>query len=408
MLLLKLAFLNIGRNPRRSVITILAIAVGLAALIFLWGFSDGTTEQQRENVIRLFTGHVQVHAPGFEKKIAPELFIPNRPQTLEAITAQSQVVAVSERVKCEALIGTSENSRGILLIGVDPEKELKVTELANHLKAGRFIRDGEDREIMIGSRLAEKIHVTLEDKVVILTQAVDGTMAGYSYHVKGIFHTGSEQVDEHTAYVTLQSGRELLSMEGESHEIVVRLQERKQIPHFLKSIEGPLPQSAYEILTWDQIVPEVEQWVIWSEAVIRTILMTVMIVIGVGIMNTVLMSVFERTRELGVMLAIGTTPGQIMKLILLETMVLEVIGIVLGVIGGYATVFYFSKVGINFRGVEEAFASTFMSTTVYTQVQTAHVVQSVITLLIMTTFIGIYPAWKAGRMEPVKAIYHSY
>ncbi len=408
MLLLKLAFLNIGRNPRRSVITILAIAVGLAALIFLWGFSDGTTEQQRENVIRLFTGHVQVHAPGFEKKIAPELFIPDRQKTLETLSSQPETIAVAERVKCEALIGTSENSRGILLIGVDPEKELKVTELSKHIKQGRFIQDGEDREIMVGDRLAEKIHIGIDDKVVILTQAVDGTMAGYSYYVKGIFHTGSEQVDEHTAYISLKSGRELLGMEGESHEMVVRLHERNQIPRFLKSIETPLPAGSYETLTWDQIVPEVEQWVIWSEAVIRTILMTVMIVIGVGIMNTVLMSVFERTRELGVMLAIGTTPGQIMKLILLETMVLELMGILLGVIGGYLIVFYFSKAGINFRGVEDAFASTFMSTTVYTRVETMHVVQSIVTLIIMTTFIGIYPAWKAGRMEPVKAIYHSY
>ena len=131
-----------------------------------------------------------------------------------------------------------------------------------------------------------------------------------------------------------------------------------------------------------------------------------MIVIGVSIMNTVLMSVIERTRELGVMMAIGTTPGQIIRLILLETFVLELFGIVLGLIGGYFITFYFGQVGIAFPELEQAFSRSYMSTVTYTEVEPFHVVQSIITLFIMTSFIGLYPAWKAGRMEPIKAIYH--
>jgi putative ABC transport system permease protein len=408
MLLLKLAFLNVGRNPRRSFITVAAVGVGLAALIFLWGFSDGTTEQQRQNVIRLFTGHLQLHAAGFQDNFAPEKIISDRPAVLEKIKSHPLVEAFSERIKCEALIGTTENSRGILLIGMDPSKEPTVTDLKANITQGEFLTGGKDREVLLGEDLAKKLSVTLGNKVVILTQAADGTMAGYAYYVKGIFKTGSEQVDEFTAYISLSAGRELLSLEEESHEFVIRLRERAAIEPFLADLKGKLAADQYEFHTWDQIVPEVEQWVIWSEAVIRTILMTVMIVIGVGIMNTVLMSVFERTRELGVMMAVGTSPRQIGSLILLETFILEAIGIVLGLAGGYAAVFYFSKAGIKFHGVENAFAASFMSTTVYTQVQTFHVVQSIITLLVMTTFIGLYPAWKAGKMEPIKAIYHSY
>ena len=197
-----------------------------------------------------------------------------------------------------------------------------------------FLSGGPEREVLIGKKLAQKLNVALGSKVVILTQAADGTMAGYAYHVKGTFGTGSEQVDEYTAYISLASGRELLSLGEETHELVIRLRNRKDIPQFLKALKPQLDAKRYEFQTWDEIVPEVEQWVIWSEAVIRTILVTVMIVVGVGIMNTVLMSVFERTRELGVMMAVGTSPRQIGTLILLETFILEAIGILLGLIGG--------------------------------------------------------------------------
>lgn len=406
MFLLKLAVLNIGRNPRRSLITILAIGVGLAALIFLWAFSDGTNEQMRENVIRLFTGHVQIHAAGFNKSLAPELTIPDYAAVMEKLPKSSSVKAVTERIKCEALIGTSENSRGILLMGIDPERESNVTELGNYVRKGEFLSTGHDREIVIGDLLAQKINLAVGDKVVIMTQAMDGTLAGYAYHVKGIFHSGSQQLDEITAYITLSSARDLLGISDATHEIVVRLKNRHVIPDFLRDL-GLSADTRYEILTWSDIVPEVEQWATWAEAIIRTILIAVMVVIGVSIMNTVLMSVYERTREFGVMLAVGTSPSQIVRLILLETVVLEIFGILLGIAAGYVVVMYFGTVGIAFPELEKAFSRSYMSTVTYTQVDVHHVIQSIVTLMLMTTGIGFYPAWKAGRMEPVKAIYHS-
>jgi len=407
MFLFKLAFLNIGRNPRRSVITILAVSVGLAALIFLWGFNDGTIEGMRENVIRLFTGHVQIHQQGFEEQLAPELFIENRQTVLEALGKDPDVVRVSERVKCEALVGTSENSRGVLLIGIDPREEPRVTELHTHIQTGDFLLPEDSRHILVGDRLAKKIRVETGDKVVVMTQAMDGTLAGYAYRVKGIFHTGAQQLDEMSAYITLDSARELLGLGEEIHEIAVRLTHRKAIPDFLGRALSFAPPSRYELLKWNDIVPEVDQWTLWAEAVISTILITVMVVIGVSIMNTVLMSIFERIRELGIMMAIGTSPSQIVKLILLETMVLQFFGIILGIAAGYLVTFYFGRVGISFKGVEEAFSQSYMSTVIYTHVEPLHVVQSIVTLILLTTLISFYPALKAGRMAPVKAIYQT-
>ena len=405
MLLLKLAFLNIGRNPRRSIITVLAVGVGLAALIFLWGFSDGTNEQMRENVIRLLTGHVQIHAPEYKNSLAPELIITEREPLIQKLSTLPHFVALSERVKCEALIGTSEKSRGVILTGIDPTRETKVTELQKYIQQGEFLANDGARDILIGDRLAEKVELKVGDKAVVMTQAMDGTLSGFSYRVKGIFHTGSQTLDEVSAFISLGSAQELLALENETHEIVIRLDKRKSIPSFLNALK--VAPENYEVFRWDEIVPEVEQWAKWSEAIIRTILIAVMIVIGVSIMNTVLMSVFERTRELGVMLAIGTSPGRIIRLILLETFILELFGIALGLVLGYAVTSYFAQVGIAFPELERAFSRSYMSTVTYTRVEIVHVIQSIITLFALTSFIGLYPAWKAGRMEPIKAIYRS-
>lgn len=408
MLLLKLALLNIGRNPRRSVITILAIGVGLAALIFLWGFTDGNLEQMRENVIRLLTGHVQIQRQGFDESLSPELTLPDAEGIIKKIEAHPSLVAYSKRAQSEALIGTSERSRGVIMTGIDPGQEPKVTDLNDHVLEGRFLTSEDTRGVLIGDRLAKKLRVELNDKVVVMSQAIDGTLAGYAYRVQGIFHTGSRAVDESSIYLTLASVQELLGLEQDFHSIMVRLKDRDELKTFLPYLHESISNKTdLSILPWNELIPEVEQWAEWSSSINQTILTAIMIVIAVSIMNTMLMAVFERTRELGIMIAIGTSPARVVKLILLETLFLEAAGIAVGLVMGYSVVNHFGKVGIHFAHLEKAFSMSYMSTTVYTQVEPVHVVQSVLSLLLITSCIGLYPAFRAARMEPVKAIYHS-
>ena len=181
---------------------------------------------------------------------------------LEKVKARKGVVAVTERVRCEALIGTSENSRGVVLMGIDPLREVKVTRLAEFVHEGDFLSPNDDRSILVGDRLAQKLSLQRGDKIVVMTHAQDGTLAGFPYRVKGIFHSGSQTLDEMSAYITLASAQALLGLEGEIHETVIRLKHRKMIPEFLAQIAGIAPTETYEILTWNQIVPEAEQWAV--------------------------------------------------------------------------------------------------------------------------------------------------
>ncbi len=198
-----------------------------------------------------------------------------------------------------------------------------------------------------------------------------------------------------------------MGIEGQVHEIVIRLKDSKAIPAFLREAGTFLDPGIFEVLPWNEIVPEPEMWVKWYEAIMRVVLYAVMVIIGVGIMNTILMSVYERTRELGVMMAIGTKPSQMVLLILMETLVLEFCGIILGLIGGYLVVLYFGQTGISFTELEEALSQSYVSTITYTRVEWKHVIESIVSLIMITSFISLYPAWKVSRMEPVKAIYHS-
>ena len=407
MLILKLAVLNIMRNARRSLITVLAVAVGLASLLFLWAFTDGSQEQQRDNVIRLYTGHIQIHAKGFEDKLAPELTLPNRIEVMKKIKELPFVEGVTEHVKSEALVGTSQQTKGVILIGMDPISHPSVLSLKKDTREGAFLQPEDNRKVLMGASLAKRLEVGLGDKVVIMAQAVDGTLAGYAFRVGGLIHSGSRMIDDLHVFVTAAAARELLGIEENSHEIVVRLKKRSDIPAFETAVRKFLPEDQYTLSSWDKIAPEVNQWASYTENIIRVMLIAIMAVIGVGVMNTILMSIFERTKELGVMVAIGTKPSQMIAMIFLETLVLEFIGIILGIGLGIFLAWYYGRIGIPLSGFKEAFAESFMSSIIYPQLMPYRIWECVRLLLLVTSFISLYPAIRVARMEPVKAIYHS-
>jgi putative ABC transport system permease protein len=206
----------------------------------------------------------------------------------------------------------------------------------------------------------------------------------------------------------LDSAQELLGIDKEVHEFIIQLTGRKAIPGFLEMAKSRLSNGVYEVLPWYEVVPEPELWLKWYDGIMNIVLITVMIVISVGVMNTILMSVFERTKELGVMLAIGTSPSQVIKLILLETLILEWVGIFFGIMAGYITVAYFNHVGISFAHLETALSQSYVSTVTYPIIKLSRVLHSSLSLMVITLLVSVYPAWKAGRLEPIKAIYHSY
>ncbi|MBI4597679.1 MAG: ABC transporter permease [Candidatus Omnitrophica bacterium] len=404
---LKMAFVNIWRNARRSLITILAIEVGLGGLIFLWGYKDGAAAGMLENATSLFTGHVQVHALGFDKTMSPGLTITDPVRLIQDIQGHPEVIGIARRVKCGVMIGTSEHSKGAMLLGIDPQQEVNVTRVKSLITRGVFLSDGAKKEILLGDRLAEKLNVAVGDKVVVMVHSVDGLLTGFAYHVTGIFHAGTRILDEEVVYADIASAQELLGIGSDVSEIVVRLNDLRAMSSFLPFVNHAVDTAKYEVLTWDQAEPEAKSLADWGEGIVRVIVVAMTIVIAIGIMNTVIMSVLERTKEFGVMLAIGVKPRQLIRLVLLESFLLQCVGIGVGVFFGYSLVTYFGYVGIPLWYAADTFSAGYVSPVIYTRVYPEHVVLSVLILIVVTSVVSLYPAVRAGRLNPVAAIYRS-
>lgn len=401
---LKMAIRNLIRHYRRSFITLGMIAVGMAGLMFHRAFAEGSYAQAITNFTNIATGHIQIYRQGFFKTLDVESAIENSRQLEGFIRNHSDVKGISPRVISQVLIGTATSSQGILLLGILPETESTVTSIADFVISGKFLERNDKGSIIIGKYLAEALKVSVGDKVVIFAQGYQGTMGASTFRIKGIVETGGRDTDCCMAFVTIQDARELLNYSNEVSALAIKLNSLKKVKDVSQSLKGRFLKDGYEVLRWDEIAPEMMQWVGFFDGIIQVILIVVLLVIAAGIMNTILMGVFERTKEFGLMMALGTKRYQVMTVVLFESVILALLGILLGVILGLGVVGYFHKFGIDLSGFAEVRKNFYLGQFIYPIPSMKHLLTSVILLFIDTVVFSIYPAWRAASVEPVEAM----
>jgi putative ABC transport system permease protein len=401
-----IAWRNILRNKRRSLITVFAIGFGLGAMIFIWGYIDGAHLQMKENFTGLLMGHLQIHEAGFEKTISISRVMKN-PEAIEVVLKKDPgIVSYCPRVRTFALFSTTENSVGGMLVGIDPASESKVSKIKNTVVSGRFLADADIRGIVIGSVLAENLHVAVGDKVVAMAQASDGTLGAEAFRVVGLIKTGVEEIDKGIAFVPLQDVQRILILGGAITDFVIRTQSFDRLDRVAERLKTHLSGENVEVMTWAEISPILEQWMDFDEAFAYVFLLIVLIVIVAGILNTILMSMLERTKEFGVMMALGTKGYQLAIMVGIESFLLGIMGLVFGILIGLSSIGIFSHYGIPISAkVKEAMASFFMSDVIYPTIELDHLISSALVVLISTILVSLYPAWKVARLKPVKALH---
>ena len=403
---LTIAWRNILRNRRRSLITIFAIGFGLGAMIFVWGYIDGAHLQMKENFTGLLMGHIQIHAKGFEKTMSINKVIKNPVPIDDILGKQPEIVSYSRRIRTFSLFGTTENSVGGMLIGIDPVNEAKVSKIKNSVISGQFLTAENVRGIVLGNVLAENLQATLGDKVVTMAQATDGTLGAEAFRVIGLIKTGVEEIDKGIAFVLLKDVQRVLILEEAVTDFVLRVNSFDRIDGVTQFLKTQLATNDLEIMTWSEISPILQQWMDFDEAFAYVFLLIVLIIIVAGILNTILMSLLERTREFGVMMALGTKGYQLAFMVGIESFLLGVMGMVLGMIIGLSAVGVFSHWGIPISSkVKEAMASFFMSDVIYPTINIDHFISSALVVLISSILISFYPAWKVSKLRPVKALH---
>ncbi len=399
-----IAWRNIGRNKYRSLITIGGIALGLAALVFIRSFIDGADSQMVENYTSFLSGHIQIHQKGFHKKMGLDLSIEKLSSIESALKNNPNIKAYTKRIKDYALISSAENSSGILLMGIDPLREPSVTTLNQRIKRGRFLSQKDDDKIVIGKELAENLNVDLGDKIVIMSQGYDGSMAAAAYKICGILDTGASEIDKGLALITLKAAQELLVMENKVSEIAIRTSSPFGIEEITSPLKEKLSNLGYEVLSWKEISPLAVQWLEFDKAFSNIILFIVLIVVAASILNTMLMSVMERVKEIGIMLALGTKPKDIVFMVGWESFFLGIIGTSIGMFIGLTASYYFGRTGIDLSMFSSALEAYYTGSVIYPRILFAYVSLWALIVLLTSVLASLYPAYKASKLKPVEAL----
>lgn len=402
----RIAQRNLLRNPRRSALTVGGTAFAIVAYVFLNGYFDGFDEQLIDTATRYITGHVQLERAGFRRDYSPQLaFTPER-SLLDTLRALPDVVAAAPRVQAQALVSTARKSSGILLVGVDPPVEARLTLVGQAMVQGRMVRAGEDRAIALGRRLADRLGIAVGQKLVVTATTADGELGSAAFRLQGVYATESAEFDEGTAFVTLPAAQTLLELQGKVSTINLRLKARDRLPAVESELQAR--RVALEVVPWLELLPAVQQMIGLDRAIRAVVVGLFLVVVSLAVMNTVVMSVTERTREFGVLMALGTSPAAIVRMVLYETAALMVIASVLGYAAGAALVAYLGRYGLDLSGLFAGFDTIPGLTGIaYPRLIALSVVVPGAALFAASVLVSLLPASHAAKLDPVQAIHHA-
>ena len=404
-LFIKIAWRNIIRNLRRTLITLAAITFGLASIIVFFGFTDGFHAQWIENSVKLYAGHVVVYADEYYESRNLNRNIKNA-EYIEALAGKTEGFnAVTTRVHLHGLASTAENSVAVLVRGIETEKEKKISGFDRRMVAGKYLDKDANREILLGHGLASRLHANIGNKVVLMVQAADGSLGAELFRLKGIFRVGAIDLDKHLAVISIKDAQELAVIKGVT-EVALILDGPEHVRPFTETLTQEIGAQGFEVLPWDILMPQAKEMIDLSSIFMYVVLAIFLVVVALGILNTMLMSIMERTREFGVMMALGTRPARIVNLVMLESLLLGLIGTVLGVIVGVAANRLVSIHGFDLS--DWATAMELVSSlhpVVYPYTDIYSVSLCATAAFFTTLVVSIYPALKAARLRPVEAMH---
>lgn len=402
----RIALRGIARNPRRTLLTLGSLGAGLAAYLFLSAFSSGFYLQMRNNATDLIIAHLQIERQGFRDEFDAKLALVQADQLLARTRASPLVAAAAPRLQAQTMASSPTKSEPLMLYGVDPAAETKVTTLHQKIVEGVYLSGGRAREIVIGRKLAERLRVRLGEKIVLMAPAADGTLGSAALRITGIVETGNDMFDRTMAVTNLAVARELLAVPGDVSTIAVRLYNIEAAEAAIPALATSLTTTEQQIVSWKMLLPEVVQTLDLIRVNLRVILLIVFVVVALGVMNTLLMAVLERRREFGLQLALGTQPTQIVRTVLYESLVLGALGLGAGMITGALIVGYFHTVGFDLSAYSVTGRFPGLTSVIYPVILIANVWLPVAALFFTSVVAALYPAWRATRLDPVQALRH--
>ncbi|MCU7846560.1 MAG: FtsX-like permease family protein [Candidatus Thiodiazotropha sp. (ex Lucinoma kastoroae)] len=401
---LSLATRNLLRNRRRTLITLITMIFGIATLTLLSALNDGWLSQMKTNFILSYTGHLQIHAKGFETSQNLNDRIKDPEEVSRLMQSYPEIIGWTQRIRTSGLASVSGSSAGIQIMATDPEQETWVTSMDQGIKEGIWLRPGMSHDLLLGRTVAQNLGAELGDRVILMAQRLNGEMVSEVFFLRGILETGAPQIDRTLAVITLNSAQQWLQMDQTVTDIVIRADNHDNTDVLYRLFTQQLSDLKYEIMPWQELDPMVRQWLEFSDAYGFVILFVVIVLVLIEILNTMLISLHERQKELGVIVAIGTKRYQVFLMLLLEAVILIFIGAILGYLAGSLLVFSVADSGINLTHFANAFEFFYMDPIIHPQLTQSSAIKILGATLAAALLAGIYPAWKATRLSLSQAL----
>jgi putative ABC transport system permease protein len=398
-----MAWRNIWRNKMRSIVIMLSIAIGLLAGIAVLALYKGMMKSRVRTVIDAEVGHLQLHDRNFKKDYSPEFIITNGDKILNLITSLPEIKMAAPRSITNGMLATATGSAGVQINGVIPELEYEASQLKKKIIEGNEFDSTKKNEIMIGKKLATKMKLKTGSKLVLTFTDTSGNMVAGAFRVAAVYQSDNGPLDERNVYVTMKDLNDLLNTGNAFHEIVVVLKNDEDIKIVQQKLKRVCPLLTIE--TWKEISPETDLLVNTTNQYSYIIMIIIMFALAFGIINTMLMAILERTREIGMMVALGTNKLKIFLLVLLETFFLTLAGAPIGILTGWLLTRYYNIHGLNLSGMGREMMSSFgFNAMIYPEFP-ADKLTGVLLIVVATALVScLFPAIKALKMQPVEAL----
>ena len=403
-MIVALAWRNLWRQPRRTLLSSLAIAFASAFLVFMPSLQYGSYISMIDNTLRLFDGYGEIQQPGYQNDPEIRSTIKNYTDLQTTLEQIPGMKAVSARAISYALLATDTRSYGAQIAGVQPQNEPNVSTVAHNIRKGRYLRDDNSDEIVLGTTLARNLGATVGSKVTLLGMGRDGSLAVDSLTVVGEFVTGIKSMDRLVAEMPLQRFQDTFSMPGQVHTLVMSGNALAHFQSLFPQVRQIAAKHNLAALDWKQLQPGLLQAILLDISSAMLIYVAMVVVVSFSLLNSLLMSVLERTREFGMLMALGMRPGAIGRMVWLETILLLAFGLVIGILLGYAVSEHYAKVGIHFQQAEAIFQQFGLPGAMYPEVSTLTLLAGPGVIALGIILAGAYPIIRIYRLEPVTAM----
>lgn len=401
-MLIKIAWKNIWRNPIRSLVVIVSVLLGLWAGLFMIAFGNGLNEQRMTDQLNTTQGHLKMGDPRFSEEKLIRYTVDQPQEMMEKLEKNPAITGISPRVNTLGMASSASGSFGVDIYGVNPEKEKKVLTLYKHITRGKYLEGIRKNPVVIGEKLAKRLKLKLRSRMVLQFQDMEGEIVAGAFRVTGIYHLSNARFEESHVFVRDKDLQRLIGNKTAIHQIIGKTRDFRDASAIVQPLKGRFGKN--QIQSWEEVAPDLAYMDGMMMIAFFIFMSIILLALSMGIINTMLMAVLERSRELGMLMSIGMTKKRIFGMIMIETFFLACTGLPVGLFLSWLSVYITFQTGIDLSAVGQGFEAMGYSSFIRPSLTLREYAYVCLMVFVAALFSAIYPAWKALQLNPAQAI----